>query len=165
MHLWQPELLDMSQESHRIRWESLKASCTVLEVHDTLDAHVAEWAICHAPAAKHDPTLLASTLATLMEGRDWDTFGVWVHYPWSGRLVHVLPEEASDIYRARKRNRAVSENYGRNLQAIRAALVDLRSECEAHSGLDGAEKARWSNTLSRMIGWIENPESDFHEGA
>jgi response regulator RpfG family c-di-GMP phosphodiesterase len=88
----------------------------------------------------------------------------YISKPWNEAELRRLVEEASDIYRARKRNKAVSENYGRNLQAIRAALVDLRSECEAHSGLDGAEKARWSDTLSRMIGWIENPESDFHEG-
>ena len=52
-HLWQPELLDMSQESHRIRWESLKASGTVLEVHDTLDAQVAEWAAEFGPSRNH----------------------------------------------------------------------------------------------------------------
>lgn len=124
-HLWQPELLDMSQESHRIRWESLKASGTVLEVHDTLDAQVAEWAICHAPAAKHDPTLLASTLATLMEGRDWDTFGVWVHYPWSGRLVHVLPEEAFVAVRTNRNRDKITEEETRRLRDTTVGIVGL----------------------------------------
>ena len=93
-HLWKPEVLDLSVESNRIRLQTLREGGSVLEEFDTLDAQVAEWAICHAPAAKHDPSLLASTLGTLMEGRDWSTFGVWVHYPWSGKLVHVLPEDA-----------------------------------------------------------------------
>ena len=93
-HLWKPEVLDLSVESNRIRLQTLREGGSVLEEFDTLDAQVAEWAICHAPAAKNDPSLLASTLGTLMEGRDWSTFGVWVHYPWSGKLVHVLPEDA-----------------------------------------------------------------------
>ena len=93
-HLWKPEILDLSVESNRIRLETLREGGSVLEEFDTLDAQVAEWAICHAPSAKHDPSLLASTLGALMEGRDWATFGVWVHYPWSGKLVHLLPEDA-----------------------------------------------------------------------
>lgn len=93
-HLWKPELLDLSVESDRIRLSSLRESGTILEEHDTLDSQVAEWAVCHTPAAKHDPSLLASTLGTLMADRDWDTFGVWAFYPWSGRLIHVLPEDA-----------------------------------------------------------------------
>ena len=93
-HLWKPELLDLAVESHRIRLQTLREGGSILEEFDTLDAQVAEWAICHAPTAKQDPSLLASTLGALMEGRDWSTFGVWVHYPWSGKLVHVLPEDA-----------------------------------------------------------------------
>lgn len=93
-HLWKPELLELSVESNRIRLQTLRESGTIVEEHDTLDSQVAEWAICHEPAAKNDPSMLAATLGRLMEGRDWKTFGVWVHYPWSGRLVQVLPEDA-----------------------------------------------------------------------
>ena len=48
-HLWKPELLDMSVESERIRLETLRANGSILESFDTLDAQVAEWAVCHRP--------------------------------------------------------------------------------------------------------------------
>lgn len=74
-HLWKPELLDISIESDRIRLNALRESGSILEEYDTLDSQVAEWAVCHTPAAKHDPSLLATTLGTLMADRDWDSFG------------------------------------------------------------------------------------------
>ena len=52
------ELLDLSVESDHIRLNTLRESGTILEEYDTLDAQVAEWAVCHTPAAKHDPSLL-----------------------------------------------------------------------------------------------------------
>ena len=74
-YLWKPELLDVNVESDRIRLNSLRESGSILEEYDTLDSQVAEWAVCHTPAAKHDPSLLATTLGTLMADRDWDSFG------------------------------------------------------------------------------------------
>lgn len=93
-HLWKPELLDVSIESDRIRLDALRRSGAILEEYDTLDAQVAEWAVCHEPRAKQDPSLLAQTLGSLMADEDWDSFGVWVFYSWSGRLVRTLPEHA-----------------------------------------------------------------------
>ena len=78
-HLWKPEILALAVESDRIRLETLRESGRIMEEYDTLDAQVAEWAVCRHPPAKHDPSLLASTLGTLMQDHDWDTFGVWVH--------------------------------------------------------------------------------------
>ena len=54
-HLWKPELLELSVESNRIRLQTLRESGTIVEEHDTLDSQVAEWAICHEPAAKNEP--------------------------------------------------------------------------------------------------------------
>ena len=93
-HVWKPELLDLAVESDRIRLTTLRESGAVTEEFDTLDAQVAEWAVCQTPAAKRDPSLMASTLSALMDGQDWDHFGVWVFYGWTGRLVRILPREA-----------------------------------------------------------------------
>ena len=109
-HLWQADVFDMAVESDRIRLEGLRLSNASLEVHDTLDSQVAEWAICRNPMAKQDPSIMASTLTGLMEGEDWEAFGTWVHYPWSNRLVRLLPEEAFiEVRTNRNRNKISAE--------------------------------------------------------
>ena len=109
-HLWQADVFDMAVESDRIRLEGLRLSNASLEVHDTLDSQVAEWAICRNPLAKQDPSIMASTLTGLMEGEDWEAFGTWVHYPWSNRLVRLLPEEAFiEVRTNRNRNKISAE--------------------------------------------------------
>ena len=124
-HLWKPELLDLSVESDRIRLNTLREGGSVLEEYDTLDAQVAEWAVCHRPAAKSDPSLLASTLSTLMEGEDWETFGTWVHYPWSGRLVHVLPEHAFIEVRTNRNRDKITKEETARLQSKTVGIVGL----------------------------------------
>ena len=124
-HLWKPELLDLSVESDRIRLNTLREGGSVLEEYDTLDAQVAEWAVCHRPAAKSDPSLLASTLSTLMEGEDWETFGTWVHYPWSGRLVHVLPEHAFVEVRTNRNRDKITKEETARLQSKTVGIVGL----------------------------------------
>ena len=53
---------------------------------------------------------MASTLTGLMEGEDWEAFGTWVHYPWSNRLVRLLPEEAFiEVRTNRNRNKISAE--------------------------------------------------------
>ena len=42
--------------------------------------------------------------------RDWEAFGTWVHYPWSNRLVRLLPEEAFiEVRTNRNRNKISAE--------------------------------------------------------
>ena len=124
-HLWKPELLDLSVESDRIRLNSLRESGSILEEYDTLDAQVAEWAVCHEPRAKQDPSLLAATLGTLMANEDWDTFGTWVHYPWTGRLVRTLPKDAFiEVRTNRNRDKITGEETAR-LATITVGIAGL----------------------------------------
>ena len=124
-HLWKPEILDLAVESDRTRLETLRASGRILEEYDTLDAQVAEWAVCHHPPAKHDPSLLASTLGTLMQDQDWDTFGVWVHYPWSGRLVRLLPEDAFVEVRTNRNREKITREETAALRTKTVGIVGL----------------------------------------
>lgn len=152
-HLWQPEILDLSSASDKTRWESLQASGAVLEVYDTLDAQVAEWAVCHEPSAKHDPTLLANTLASLMADRDWDTFGVWVHYPWSGRLVHVLPEEAFVEVRTNRNREKISKE---ETQRLRNSTVGI-------AGLSVGQSTAIALAMERACGTLRLADYDVVE--
>ena len=152
-HLWKPELLDVNSETDRIRLNSLRESGSILEEYDTLDSQVAEWAVCQTPAAKHDPSLLATTLGTLMADRDWDSFGIWAFYPWSGRLVHILPEDAFiEVRTNRNRDKITREE---------TAL--LRSKTVGIAGLSVGQSTAIALAMERGCGRLKLADFDVVE--
>lgn len=152
-HLWKPELLDVNVETDRIRLNALRESGSILEEYDTLDSQVAEWAVCQTPAAKHDPSLLATTLGTLMADRDWDSFGIWAFYPWSGRLVHVLPEDAFIEVRT-NRNRD---------KITREETASLRSKTVGIAGLSVGQSTAIALAMERGCGRLKLADFDVVE--
>lgn len=152
-HLWKPELLDVNIETDRIRLNSLRESGSILEEYDTLDSQVAEWAVCQTPAAKHDPSLLATTLGTLMADRDWDSFGIWAFYPWSGRLVHILPEDAFIEVRT-NRNRD---------KITREETASLRSKTVGIAGLSVGQSTAIALAMERGCGRLKLADFDVVE--
>jgi len=152
-HLWKPELLDVNVETDRIRLNALRESGSILEEYDTLDSQVAEWAVCQTPAAKHDPSLLATTLGTLMADRDWDSFGIWAFYPWSGRLVHILPEDAFiEVRTNRNRDKITREE---------TAL--LRSKTVGIAGLSVGQSTAIALAMERGCGRLKLADFDVVE--
>lgn len=152
-HLWKPELLDVNIETDRIRLNALRESGSILEEYDTLDSQVAEWAVCQTPAAKHDPSLLATTLGTLMADRDWDSFGIWAFYPWSGRLVHILPEDAFIEVRT-NRNRD---------KITREETASLRSKTVGIAGLSVGQSTAIALAMERGCGRLKLADFDVVE--
>jgi len=85
----------------------------------------------------------------------------YISKPWNEAELKRLVEEAAELARARTRSTKINESYARNLLALRNALAEVRDACQGESEVSPAAKASWSNTLSRAIRWIEDPESEF----
>lgn len=85
----------------------------------------------------------------------------YISKPWNEAELKRLVEEAAELARARTRSTKINESYARNLLALRNALAEVRDACREESEVSPASKASWSNTLSRAIRWIEDPESEF----
>jgi response regulator RpfG family c-di-GMP phosphodiesterase len=86
----------------------------------------------------------------------------YISKPWNEAELKRLVEEASEIYRARKRSQQVSAAYGKNLMSIREALILMRAECAEEPSPTQETRLRWISALDATIQWIENPDSEFH---
>ncbi|WP_103339185.1 ubiquitin activation protein [Amycolatopsis sp. CA-126428] len=73
--------------------DALLASGNVREVHDTIDDQLAELARSREPAGHDEDGPEKPAGARPRE------HGTWAWYPWSGRLVHVLPREEFRLVR------------------------------------------------------------------
>jgi nitroreductase len=65
----------------------------VVFVHDEIRRQLAELCEVHAPERRLTEAELDERIATHVASCPLEAYGSWVYYPWSRRLVHVLPRE------------------------------------------------------------------------
>jgi len=107
---WKAEIIDPSSVEGTKRFSELKLEGTIRTVSDTLENQVAELAIIRNPMLKQNPTGLVKAIGDILEGKDWDTYGSWVVYHWTGSAVRLLPEdEFVEVRTNRNKNRITKE--------------------------------------------------------
>jgi molybdopterin/thiamine biosynthesis adenylyltransferase/nitroreductase len=94
-------------------------------VHDSLADQLAELVETRAPAEDLGPEALRARVAAHLGGTPIAHHGTWFLYPWSRRVVHVLPEhEFRELRSSRNRNKISTEEQER-LRALRIGVVGL----------------------------------------
>jgi len=121
MHTYQPVCFNPVRDAEALR--SLRGSGLWQEV-DLLPEHLEELVDCRVRGAS-DANRRATVRRELTLGQPLDTLGVWVHYPWSGRLVRVLPRaEFWELRLDRNRDKLTAEEQSR-LRGARIAVIGL----------------------------------------
>ncbi len=64
-----------------------------VEIHDALESQIAEMLKARYPAKKLKNESLQEAVNQFLEANPKSNYGNWVYYPWSRRLVRVLPED------------------------------------------------------------------------
>lgn len=119
-----PRLFDASREECHAELSELLSSGLVAEVFDSLRAQATELVETRHADQKLTPAELAEA-TTLIVGHEPERYGTWVYYPWSGRLVHVLPErEFEEVRTSRNRNKISREEQTR-LGLLRLGIAGL----------------------------------------
>lgn len=90
---YKPTCFDMSNESDVSALQDLLNSNSQLIVHDTIHTQLCELIKAQNPKVKLTSSVLSLKAEAFLKEIDSDYYGVWVYYPWSQRIVHVLPEK------------------------------------------------------------------------
>ncbi|MCL6667909.1 ThiF family adenylyltransferase [Streptomyces panaciradicis] len=101
---YRPLLLNLMEAEGRAALTALLESGAVREVHDRIDDQLEELVRCLRPGESPDARALAAAATELCAGVPRRRYGTWIWYPWSGRLVHLLPAEEFRLVRT-DRNR------------------------------------------------------------
>lgn len=94
-------------------------------VHDTLDEQLGDLLKSRSPGVKPDPELLASMLKAHLGGMPLCDYGNWVLFPWSRRLVHILPEDEHRELRTDRNRYKITLAEQERLRAARLGVVGL----------------------------------------
>lgn len=121
----QPVVLDRSRTADAERMNHLIGSGQVRSLHDTIDRQIDDLVRVRARRGDLPPHELRDGRARILCGADPAQYGRWVFYPWSGRLVHVLPPAEFAEVRLDRNRHQVTADEQRRLARFHVGVVGL----------------------------------------
>lgn len=122
---WRPTLFEPAREPDHRALRELLDSGLVGEVCDTIDDQLTELIRSREPGAQLDPRALAAKKADQLGGREPWEYGCWAWYPWTARLVHVLPREEFRLVRTDRNRGKIERPAQRRLMSHRIGVIGL----------------------------------------
>ncbi|MBK3640944.1 ThiF family adenylyltransferase [Streptomyces sp. MBT33] len=122
---YQPLLLDLMEADGEATLTALLESGAVRDIHDRIDDQLEELVRCLRPGESLDGRALAAAATEMCAGVPRRRYGTWVWYPWSGRLVHLLPAEEFRLVRTDRNRDKISRVEQQALLGRRIGVVGL----------------------------------------
>ena len=122
---WYPLCLDRSLAAHATAMDELMAAGEVIHVHDMIAAQLADLIKSRHPASNFTDDELAERVSGHLGETPVSDHGRWVFFPWSKRIVHLLPPaEFAEVRSDRNRNK-ITKVEQRRLGRLKLALAGL----------------------------------------
>lgn len=124
---WRPRFYPVSSTHDRSALEELKKSGLVFRVHDTLRVQLEELLLTRRPTEKGKLTAKdrMALVDEYLREVSAEAYGTWAYYPWSGRLVHVLPESEFKELRSNRNLYLITPEEQFRLSAARIGVIGL----------------------------------------
>ena len=121
---WRPRLLRPTRADDREELAALLASGEVLRCRDEIEAQLGELIESESPGRSYPEEELAQLISDRLGGSAAE-FGVWAWFPWSGELVHLLPEEEFRWLRTDRNRYRITPEEQERLADARVGVIGL----------------------------------------
>ena len=91
--VYAPLILRLINPDDKKTYDELLADNIALFISDEIQSQLRELVKSQRPWVRIKPEEYDGLITAHLKGVPIDTYGVWVYYPWSRRLVHLLDEE------------------------------------------------------------------------
>lgn len=122
---WHPLCFDRCEPGHAAALDELLASGEVVFIHDTLDAQLRDLVKCRQPARPYTDDELSAAATGALGDTPAQDYGRWLFFPWSRRLVHLLPPEEFTEVRADRNRNKITRAEQALLRRLKIALAGL----------------------------------------
>ena len=123
--VWQPVIYRMSDAADRTRLAALLESDEVHAVHDELHSQLKELIRALDPSSKFTPVSLDEAARAHLGPVPADEYGVWIYYPWSHRLVHLLEEAEFILVRTDRNRNKITRAEQERLMDLKVGVIGL----------------------------------------
>lgn len=94
-------------------------------VHDEIEDQLGEYLEALDCKRKLRGTDRIERIRDYLNGESLETYGTWVYYPWSSRLVHTLPQEAYRMVRTARNRYKITQPEQDLLYSKRVGIIGL----------------------------------------
>lgn len=123
---WYPLIFDRSVDRDRDELEELLMSGTATHVFDTISVQIGDLIKTRNPQRMaYPPDELDAAVEKHLTGRAIKDYGRWIFFPWSRRLVHMLPPVEFFELRSDRNRHKITRAEQLRLAKLRIGLVGL----------------------------------------
>lgn len=120
---WEIRVLSSAEPADQLELSRLRERVPHHLRHDRIQEQLTE--LCEVRNPRMPASDIPGALARHLDGRRLGDYGNWIYYPWSTRLVHVLPEgEFAEVRLSRNRNK-ISATEQVRLRELTIGIVGL----------------------------------------
>ncbi|MCK6611747.1 MAG: Rv1355c family protein [Bacteroidia bacterium] len=122
---FRPLILPCHEDGSRSELQLLRNSGKLVREFDTLQQQVREYLKCLNPHKNFVEADFQKGMLEYLDGRDWQSVGNWVFYPWNGYLVRLLPEKEFVQLRTNRNQYKITPEEQQVLSEKRVGIVGL----------------------------------------
>lgn len=122
---FRPVLLDPASADDRAALKLLLDSPALREVHDRIEDQLRELVRCLNPGESFSPAALTRAVDEARGAALPNEYGTWAWYPWSGRLVRVLPEAEFRLVRTDRNRDKITRHEQQHLLSRTIGVIGL----------------------------------------
>lgn len=120
-----PLFYRLSKASDKESREKLIKSIPFLQIHDSIKSQLIDLIKSLFPKIKSDPNEIERRIVAHLNGVSLEAYGVWVYYPWSNRLVHLLDEEEFAFVRTSRNTYKITPEERQTLATKKVGVIGL----------------------------------------
>lgn len=122
--VYKPVFLRIADQAEKLSLDQLIEN-QVSFFHDEIYSQLQELVKMKNPAVRLKPEEYPELIQKHLAGRDIHAYGVWVYYPWSRRLVHMLDEEEFIKVRSNRNQYKITLKEQEILNTKRIGIIGL----------------------------------------
>src|SRR5258708_1043474 len=123
--IYTPEFFRLNNPEDKKAFNDLHSENKILFVHDEIYTQLQELIKSQNPSVRIKSDEYEARITDYLKGEDINEYGVWVYYPWSRRLVHLLDEDEFTEVRTNRNQYKITREEKHLLSTKKIGIIGL----------------------------------------
>jgi molybdopterin/thiamine biosynthesis adenylyltransferase len=123
--LYKPLFFRLTIAAEKRSFEDLINSDSTIQVHDSIEGQLTELIKCINPSRRIAPDEYPALIEKHLNNRNIHEYGVWIYFPWSKKVLHVLDEEEFIEVRTNRNRYKITRQEQELLRTKKIGIVGL----------------------------------------
>lgn len=123
--IYSPIFFQLNNSDHRSELNTLLTNNEITLINDDIHSQIKELLKIRSPFRKISEEEYPGMIEAHLNSMDPEEYGLWVYYPWSKRLVHILPKEEFIEVRTSRNQHKITQEEQNMLAGKKIGIIGL----------------------------------------